>query len=374
MHVLLEAEQGRSHLCTALLHPPPLRPWPSFVARHARLAACALAVARKMPRPTEYVPPQSTQAAQVTLIARVPSRITPGTDIVVEDVRARGQNRIFRELRFELRDPRARGRRTRARALVQTVASVDALEGKEPPGLEVAYHRAMVAGLALRTSASSALSRVAVLGLGGGALVRFIAHYYHPCELEVAERDAAVVGVAARHFGVHASPPRLCVYTCDALVYARGRAARATEPLDCLLLDVDAPESSPAQPPSVPVEVERLFLCAPGSDLLRADALVELAACVREGGVVIINLLPPSRTPAAALDRFVARAVAPAFAEHAVLSVSGDENLIFIGVVRRFRARLTRSSTAGALRRRRLLREACALVGVGVWTDGRTIL
>ncbi|HEX9434450.1 MAG TPA: fused MFS/spermidine synthase, partial [Burkholderiales bacterium] len=99
---------------------------------------------------------------------------------------------------------------------------------REPYRLQHPYAQAMTAGLLYRPEPNSVL----LVGLGGGALVRFLNHYFPDVRLDVVEIDPAVVEVARDYFGTRPVPG-------TRILVADGRdfLARSTERYDLILLD-----------------------------------------------------------------------------------------------------------------------------------------
>ncbi len=85
-----------------------------------------------------------------------------------------------------------------------------------------------MAGFLYRPQVSSCL----MIGLGGGALVRFINHSFPEVRLDVVEIDPAVVTVAREYFGV-AAGPRTRIFVED----GRDYLARTPERYDLILID-----------------------------------------------------------------------------------------------------------------------------------------
>ena len=73
-------------------------------------------------------------------------------------------------------------------------------------------------------------------GLGGGALVRFLNHYFPQLRLDVVEIDPVVVRVAREFFGTIAGP-RKRVFIADGRDHLRQTAER----YDLILLDAHLP-------------------------------------------------------------------------------------------------------------------------------------
>jgi spermidine synthase len=99
---------------------------------------------------------------------------------------------------------------------------------KQPHVLQHAYSHAAMAGFLYRPQAASCL----LIGLGGGAMVRFINHHFPYVQLDVVEIDAAMVAVARDFFGT-AAGPRTRIVVADGRDYLE----RATERYDLILID-----------------------------------------------------------------------------------------------------------------------------------------
>lgn len=102
------------------------------------------------------------------------------------------------------------------------------IDQAEPHRLQHPYARAMMAGFLYRPETSSAL----LVGLGGGALVRFLHHHFPELQLDIVEIDPVVVRVAREFFGT-AEGPRTRIFVAD----ARDYLSRATSRYDLILLD-----------------------------------------------------------------------------------------------------------------------------------------
>ena len=107
--------------------------------------------------------------------------------------------------------------------IVQTV-----IDRERPHRLLHGYAQTMMAGLLYRPEAESML----LIGLGGGAIVRYLNHGFPKLRLDVVEIDPAIVRVARDWFGV-AEGPRTRIIVADGHEYLR----RASERYDVILLD-----------------------------------------------------------------------------------------------------------------------------------------
>ncbi|MBI2754516.1 MAG: fused MFS/spermidine synthase [Betaproteobacteria bacterium] len=102
------------------------------------------------------------------------------------------------------------------------------IDMRQPHVLQHPHSRAVMAGFLYRPHVSSCL----MVGLGGGALVRFIHHSFPEVRLDVVEIDPAVVTVARDFFGVSAGP-RTRIFVED----GRDYLARTPERYDLILID-----------------------------------------------------------------------------------------------------------------------------------------
>jgi len=99
---------------------------------------------------------------------------------------------------------------------------------RQPHVLQHGYSQAAMAGFLYRPQAASCL----LIGLGGGAMVRFINHHFPDVRLDVVEIDPAMVTVAREFFGTVAGP-RTRIMVADGRDYLE----RAAERYDLVLID-----------------------------------------------------------------------------------------------------------------------------------------
>lgn len=99
---------------------------------------------------------------------------------------------------------------------------------KEPHRLQHSYARTMMAGLVYPPQTTSVL----LIGLGGGAFVRFLNHYFPDLRVDVVEIDPEVVAVARDYFGT-SSGPRTRIFVGDGRDYLQ----RSGERYDVIWLD-----------------------------------------------------------------------------------------------------------------------------------------
>ena len=74
--------------------------------------------------------------------------------------------------------------------------------------------------------------RVLIVGLGGGAMVRFLTHHEPQVQIDAVEIDPAVVRLAGEYFGVRAGG-NVRVHTADAVAFVESTADR----YDLILMD-----------------------------------------------------------------------------------------------------------------------------------------
>lgn len=115
--------------------------------------------------------------------------------------------------------------------------------------------------------------RVLVVGLGGGAMVRFLAHHEPDVRLDVVEIDPAVVRLAAQYFGVR-SAGNVRVVTADAVAFVESTEER----YDLILMDAFLRPSSGTDATGVPTRLKTV------------EFLGRLKRALAPGGVVAFNI------------------------------------------------------------------------------------
>jgi spermidine synthase len=149
--------------------------------------------------------------------------------------------------------------------IVQTVIDRD-----RPHRLQHSYSQSMLAGLIYRPAAESVL----LIGLGGGAIVRYLNHEFPSVRLDVVEIDPAIVRIARDWFGTVAGP-RTRIFVADGHEYLR----RSTERYDLILLDAYLDPGPLTDATGYPLTLKN-------SDFYRA-----LHERLRPDGVVLFNLI-----------------------------------------------------------------------------------
>jgi spermidine synthase len=141
---------------------------------------------------------------------------------------------------------------------------------REPHRLQHPYARSMTAGLIYRPDASVCL----LVGLGGGALVRFLNHYFPEIALDVVEIDPAVVSVSREFFGT-APGPRTRIFVEDGFQYLR----RVPERYDLILMNAHLHPGAGTDRVGMPLHLQEV-------DFLRG-----LHERLRPGGIVMFNMI-----------------------------------------------------------------------------------
>jgi spermidine synthase len=115
--------------------------------------------------------------------------------------------------------------------------------------------------------------RVLIVGLGGGAMVRFLVHHEPQVKVDAVEIDPAVVRIAGEYFGVR-SAGNVTVHTADAVAFIESTAER----YDLILMDAFLRPSSDTDTTGVP------------SRLKTEAFLGRLKRALAPGGVVAFNI------------------------------------------------------------------------------------
>jgi len=144
-----------------------------------------------------------------------------------------------------------------------------AIDMAHPEHLQSKYTQAMFASYLFRPHQDSAL----LIGLGGGAMVRFMQRFTPQVRLDVVEIDPVVVQAAEDYFGAHPVAPVRFI-TEDAFVYFRD----STEKYDVIYMDAFLKPSDETDATGYPLRFRTVeFLRQVGSHLT-------------PGGVVVFNL------------------------------------------------------------------------------------
>lgn len=180
---------------------------------------------------------------------------------------------------------------------------------KEPHRLQHPYARTMMAGLLYRPEASTCL----LVGLGGGALVRFLNHHFPELWLDVVEIDPAVVRISREYFGT-VPGPRTRILIEDGFDYLQ----RTRDRYDLILMDVHLHPSEQTDRSGQPLHLKT------------AAFLRGLHERLRPGGVVLFNMIQGSDTVA------YIEIIRAAFPVTDVFRPVGSGNVIVVGAPSRF--------------------------------------
>lgn len=115
--------------------------------------------------------------------------------------------------------------------------------------------------------------RVLIVGLGGGAMVRFLTHHEPQVQIDAVEIDPAVVRLADQYFGVR-SGGNVRVHTADAVAFVESTA----DGYDLILMDAFLRPSSDTDATGVPTRLKTL------------EFLGHLKRALAPGGVVAFNV------------------------------------------------------------------------------------
>lgn len=138
-----------------------------------------------------------------------------------------------------------------------------------PHLLAAPYARAMFASYLYQPQPR----RVLIVGLGGGAMVRFLTHHEPGVHIDAVEIDPAVVRLADEYFGVR-SGGNVRVHTADAVAFM----AATVDRYDLILMDAFLRPSSGTDATGVPTGLKTLAF------------LDRLKRVLNPGGVVAFNL------------------------------------------------------------------------------------
>ena len=138
-----------------------------------------------------------------------------------------------------------------------------------PGHLTTPYTRDMFASMLLKHPQK----RVLIVGLGGGAMVRFLNKHFPETSVDAVEIDPEVVKIASKLFGVRSSK-RTRIITEDASVYLQ----RDKGLYDAIYMDAFLEPGADTDPHGIPQELKTV------------DFLVSLRGKLTPGGVVAFNL------------------------------------------------------------------------------------
>jgi len=175
---------------------------------------------------------------------------------------------------------------------------------REPHRLQHPYARTMTAGLIYRPDASACL----LVGLGGGALVRFLNHHFPEISLDVVEIDPVVVSVSREFFGT-VPGPRTRFFVEDGLQYLRRVPAR----YDLILMNAHLHPGEGTDSVGMPLHLQEVTF------------LRSLHERLRPGGIVMFNLIASGDTAT------YIRNIRAAFPAVEIFRPLGSGNVIVMG-------------------------------------------
>ena len=153
--------------------------------------------------------------------------------------------------------------------------------------------------------------RVLIVGLGGGAMVRFLTHHEPHAQIDAVEIDPAVVRLADQYFDVR-SGGNVRVHTADAVAFVES----VVDPYDLILMDAFLRPSSDTDTTGVPTRLKTL------------EFLGRLKQALAPGGVVAFNV----NEHASMADDIAA--VTTAFGQVAVYRSPPSDNKVVIAAAR----------------------------------------
>lgn len=146
-----------------------------------------------------------------------------------------------------------------------TMALETRIDKKQPARLVVPYTRAMFASY-LHTPAPK---RALLVGLGGGAMVHFLAKFDADLLLTAVDIDPAVVSSAAKYFGVR-STPNVEILTADAFDVL----AKASPSYDVIWMDAFLQPSEDTDENGVPLTMKTLAFWRQVKSRLSVDGVL----------------------------------------------------------------------------------------------------
>jgi spermidine synthase len=205
--------------------------------------------------------------ALVILLAFCQSGLVRAQGVLVHEVRSAYSH-------IQIRDAGARRAMLfvgdRGESVLETVINL-----REPHRLQHPYSHTLMAGLLYGPEPRTAL----LIGLGGGAIVRFLNHEFPRMRLDVVEIDPVVVKLAREYFGIVAGE-RTRIITDDAFDFL----ARSAERYDLILVNAHLMPGEHAGATGVPLR------------LAAREFLVNLRKQLTPAGVVTFNLIRGSDT------------------------------------------------------------------------------
>lgn len=148
---------------------------------------------------------------------------------------------------------------------------------RTPHLLQVSYTRTMFASFLLKPRQQSCL----IVGLGGGAMVQFLNHFFPSIKVDAVEIDPAVVKIARDYFRLKPAPGTRII-TEDAFVFLK----RTDNRYDVIYMDAFLKPDASTDPTGAPRHLKTIAF------------LKSLHNRLKDGGLVVINLNESGETVA----------------------------------------------------------------------------
>ncbi|XP_047955908.1 eEF1A lysine and N-terminal methyltransferase [Salvia hispanica] len=193
---------------------------------------------------------------------------------------------------------------------VSILDSLDDLEFELEKGVLVQpYLSPMVAGIAVihRFLDGKSRPRALCLGIGGGALLGFLADRLH-FEVDGVEEDEVVLEAAKRHFGLN-NDELIHLFVEDGIRFIKGVAKK----YDVVMVDMDSSDVMSG-------------VSAPPGEFVEGSVLRAAREVLCDQGVLVANVIPSSKM---FYERLVCE-VGEVFEEVYEIDVGNEENLVLI--------------------------------------------
>ncbi|MHC4778370.1 MAG: spermidine synthase [Planctomycetota bacterium] len=148
--------------------------------------------------------------------------------------------------------------------VTETAIDLDA-----PHRLQIPYTRYMFLSYLFRTEHEKCL----IVGLGGGAMIRFLNHHFPELNVDAVEIDPAVVKVASEYFGTKPGP-KTRIFTEDAFKFL----GRKDDKYDVIYMDAFLKPSADTDRTGVPLHLKTI------------EFFKSLHGNLKEKGLVIFNI------------------------------------------------------------------------------------
>lgn len=175
-----------------------------------------------------------------------------------------------------------------------------------PHRLQVAYTRLMFVSFLYRPQPVAGL----VVGLGGGAMMRFLNHFFPEVRVDVVEIDPAIVAIAEKYFGTR-SRPGTRIFTEDGFEYLR----RTTERYGVIYMDAFLKPGAGTDPTGVPLRLKTI------------EFLRSLHRLLEPGGLVVFNINVSPETPTDIAN------IRAAFPSVDVFRIPGSGTVVVVGSI-----------------------------------------